>query len=375
MAIGTTLDLEVVHKLDELGWPTVESYWKSNTLYSGRGYDLSPKQPQHDATFMCNLPDFRPPPDGGGFAVDVSLLPRFDHKTAHKPRCEELYTPPLLIIPESPGGSRFSPKSLIVRKQSTVFRKSYYGFSTHGSEEGDLIIALLHLITHADLFSYHVLLTSSRMGAERRTFLKENLENFPFPPTSILSARQRRYALELSGQLEAGHKPWNTINDFIFDLYGLDSYDRQVVKDRPRVAAPFKEARERANSVPAKEDRNAFYGELQRLLAPSFDITDETVSIDEVEISKLDILSPWYFFTIASRSTSLRLTKTAHNNAFSRIIEQANKTGCSRVAIHGKGFLLVGIIGQYRYWTPSRARLFVIDILRHHLDAFPIRSN
>ena len=87
------------------------------------------------------------------------------------------------------------------------------------------------------------------MGAERRIFLKENIENFPFPADRP-SDGQRRRAEELSTQLEtASNKPWKAINDFIFDLYGLDDYDRQVVKDTLRVAAPFQEARDRANSA------------------------------------------------------------------------------------------------------------------------------
>ncbi len=373
LAVGTSLDVEVVRKLDELEWPSVKSYWESQGLYSGRGYDLSPEQVrQGDARFMIGLPDFIPPANGE-FSVDVSLMPnKFKLSKVHAPRRMELYTPPLIIVPESPGSSLITPKSWVIRKP-IVFRKSYYGFSAHGSGEADLIIPLLHLVTHSELFRYHVLMTSSRMGAERRTFLKENIENFPFPTIDVLPKRQRQRAVELSRLLEIEpSKPWEAINDFIFSLYGLDEYDRQVMKDTLEVAAPFKEARDRANSFPAKIKRNAFYAELQRLLAPSFDITHETVSIDEVEIATQDISSPWHFFTVSSPSTSATLTQAAQKRLVSQITKEANKTGCSRVVVHEKGLLLVGIIGQYRYWTLSRARLCALDILRRHLDVFPM---
>lgn len=376
LAVGTSLDVEVVRKLDELEWPSVKSYWESQGLYSGRGYDLSPEQVrQGDARFMMELPDFIPPANSE-FSVDVSLMPnKFKRSKVHAPRCMELYTPPLIIVPESPGSSLITPKSWVIR-EPIVFRKSYYGFSAHGSREADLIIALLHLVTHTELFRYHVLMTSSRMGAERRTFLKENIENFPFPTIDVLPKRQRQRAVELSSLLEtAPSKPWKAINDFIFNLYGLDEYDRQVVKDTLEVAAPFKEARDRANSFPAKIERNAFYAELQRLLAPSFDVTHETVSIDEVEIAGQDILSPWHFFAVSSPFTSASLTQAAQKRLLSQIIRDANRTGCSRAVVHEKGRLLVGIIGQYRYWTLSRARLCALDILRHHLDAFPIERS
>ena len=234
-------------------------------------------------------------------------------------------------------------------------------------------MALLHLLTHTELFRYHVLMTSSKMGAERRTFLKTSIENFPFPKIDVLSKRKRERALKLSGRLQtASRKSWKEINDFIFNLYGLDKYDRQVVKDTLEVAEPFKEARDRANAPPVKAERNAFYFELQSLLAPSFDITNETVSISEVEIARQDIISPWHFFAVYSPFTLASLTQTVQNRLISQITEEANKTGCSRVIVHEKGRLLVGIIGQYRYWTLSRARLCALDILRHHLDSFPM---
>ena len=374
LAVGTALDVEVVRKLDELEWPTVKSYWKPPGLYSGLGYNRSPKRDQSDASFMHKLPDFIPPANGA-FLVDVSLLPKFKNSKAHMPRRMELYTPPLLIVPESPGSSPFSPKSWIVR-EPTVFRKSYYGFSAHSCKEADWVIAVLHLLTHTDLFRYHVLMTSSRMGAERRTFLKENIENFPFPAIDVLSKRQRQIAVKLSSQLEtASSKPWKKINDFIFDLYGLDEYDRQVVKDTLEVAEPFKEAKDRANAPPLETERKAFYVELQRLIAPSFNITHETVSVDEVEIARQDIPSPWHFFAVSSTVTSASLTQSTQKSLISQITEAANKTGCSRVVVHEKGRLLVGITGQYRYWTLSRARLCALDILRHHLDAFPMRKS
>lgn len=371
LAVGTSLDVEVVRRLDELKCPTVKSHWEQQKLYSGLGYNRSPKQPQSNDTFLHELPDFIPP-ENSGFSVDVSLLLEFGPYTAHRPRDPELYAPPLLIVPESPGCSPFSPKSWIVR-EPTVFSSSYYGFSAHGSKEADCVIALLHLLTHTELFRYHVLMTSSKMGAERRAFLKTNIENFPFPTINKLSKQHLKHAVELSRQLETAFtKPWKAINDFIFDLYSLDEYDRQVVKDTLEVAAPFKESWDRANACPVRAERKAFYVELQRLLAPSFAVTDETVSIEEVEIEGQDVFSPWYFFTISSTTTPLSLTPAVQRKLIAQITKEADKTGCSRVVVHEKRYLLVGIIAQYRYWTLSRARLCALNILRNHLDAFPM---
>lgn len=371
LAIGTVLDAEVVAKLDDLGWPNIKSFWEKHGLYSGLGYNRSPRLEQKDASFMYGLPDFIPS-QKGKFEVVVSLLKKFDDCSAHMPRCIELYTPPLLIIPESPGSSQISPKSWVVN-QTVVFRKSYYGFSTHGSRNADLIIALLHLITHSELFRYHVLMTSSRMGAERRTFLKENIENFPFPEIESLSKQQRQDSINFSCQLvNDKDKPWGAINNFIFELYGLDKFDRQVIKDTLAVAAPYKKSREKANAPPTEIERNNFYKALSSFLKPSFAITNERVSIEEAKIVKHNIRSPWHFFAISTGYDSKSSSQVVGREYIARIVEEANRTGCSRVIIHEQGILLVGVIGQYRYWTLTRARLCALDILRHHLDVFPV---
>jgi hypothetical protein len=219
-------------------------------------------------------------------------------------------------------------------------------------------------------------MTSSKMAAERRAFLKSDLESFPFPVISQLSKTQLNQVIILSEQLEtATIKPWEEINEFIFDLYGMDKDDCQIIKGTLEIAAPYKTERDRANNSPAKKERDAFYAELQQLLSPYFTITDEEVFIDEVNITNQDDVSSWYFFAISSKLNSTAMPPALHNVFISQIAEEANKTGCSRVIVHEDGSLLVGIIGQYRYWTLSRARLCALNIIRNHLDVFPLGNN
>lgn len=127
LAVGTSLDVAVIRKLDDLKWPTVKSYWGSHGLYSGLGYNRSQELEQHDASFMLGLPDFVKPKNEE-FQVNASLLPKFKDSTAHMPRCIELYTPPLLIVPQSPGASSESAQAYLLH-EVTVFSQSYYGFS------------------------------------------------------------------------------------------------------------------------------------------------------------------------------------------------------------------------------------------------------
>lgn len=371
LSMGTLLDEEVRCKLNEINWKKIKSYWKKP--FSGVGYILSSDAPQNPAPYMLDEPDFAPPANSA-FSIDLASLSKFKFSEAHRPREPELYNPPMLIVPESPGQSPFSPKSWIARNK-ILFNSSYYGFSAHGNKWGTEGLSFLHLITHSDLFKYHVYMTSSKMAAERRAFLKSDLENFPFPVIDQLPSTQRRQAISLSEQLESADvKPWKEINEFIFDLYGMDKYDRQVIKDTLEVAAPYKTERERANVAPSKVDRDAFYTELQQSLTPYFTVTNEEVAIDELSITKPDRTPSWYFFTITSKTNSSDIATISHNAFISQIVAEANKTGCSRVNVHEEGSLLVGIIGQYRYWTLSRARLCALNIIRHHLDVFPLRG-
>lgn len=371
LAIGTILDSEVITKLNDLGWQSVRSFWEKHGLYSGLGYNRSPKLKQKDAIFMYGLPDFDAP-HKGMFLVTPALFKKFEQHTAHRPRCIELYSPPLLVVPESPGSSNLTAKSWPVR-DTVVFRKSFYGFSANGYDHGEVAITLLHLITNSELFHYHVLMTSSRMGAERRTFLKENIDNLPFPEIEQLSKQYKQDSISLSYRLENDiSKPWDAINDYIYDLYELDKYDRQVIRDTLAVSTPYKRSRERANATPTGIERHNFYEALLRFLEPSFAVANERISIEEAAITKRKSHHPWYFFSISTGATSKISSQVIGREYIGKIVEEANKTGCSRVIIHEEGILFVGIIGQYRYWTLTRARLCALDILRNHLDAFPV---
>lgn len=370
LAMGTSLDVEVLQKFRALKINTVKSYWEKHGLYSGVGYIEAPELYQYDAKFMYGLPIFILPAKGE-FTVDTSNLPKFKRPTAHMPRCIQLYSPPLLIVPQSPRASNEKAKSFL-SAEAIVFNQSFYGFSANGLADA-VPVSLLHLITHSELFRYYLLMTSSRMGAERRTMAKIDLEEFPFPEIELIEKYQRQRARELSKQLEtAPIKPWQEINDFIFDLYGLDNYDRQVVKDTLEIAPPYKEARERANNPPTRKERITFYAELQRLLNPSFTVTNETVTVNEVAAERSDFLAPWYFFVISSFESAPALSPATRNRLIAQIAQTATETGCSRVIVQEDTMLLVGVIGQYRYWTLSRARLCALDILRNHLDVFPI---
>jgi len=386
LAIGTSLDFEVMQKIDSLNYLSVSHYWQKHNkcLFSGAGYIRAASQnPQRPAHFLRNLPEFHKRDialdSANPFRMDIEsfdkLMPNMTEgkPTLLWPRNENLYKPPLLIIPESPGNSEFTPKSWISH-ETVAFNSSHYGFSATGSKNDICTIALLHLISHSRIFRYFTLLSSSKMGVERRTIQKADIERFPFPCVDALSTQAKNQIKQLSKQLEnAQSKPFDQINACIYSIYKLNKYDRRVIEDTLAVSLPYAEERARANKPPKQRERKSFYSELKRMLAPSFEITGEAVQIMEITTANENPESPWFFFDIAL-DPSQPVDTTQTRQFIAQIIKQSNEHGCSRAIVHGQTSLIVGIFGQYRYWTPTRARLCALEILRNHLDVFPVEN-
>src|ERR1700730_99828 len=107
------------------------------------------------------------------------------------PRAEEIYQAPLLLIPQTPRENRSTPKAFLSRKQSFCYNQSIYGCTGGRHPDPETHLSLLHLIAHSQLFRYWRLVTSSRIGASWRTFIKEDLDAFPFPDVAEITEAQR----------------------------------------------------------------------------------------------------------------------------------------------------------------------------------------
>ena len=377
LAIGTSLDAHVMDGLTSLGWKKLGEFWYGPALYSGRGYDLSPNLSPRPADHLFALLDFETPE--AGFRVDYPRLRKWKQKyrraTAHFPRSPRLYEPPLLIIPQAPGEKPFQPKSFRSCGRAVCFSQSYYGFSAArhpDAEVAEVLVSLLHLITHSVLFQYYCLMVSSHLGAERRTFIKVDLESFPFPDPDMLTRAQKRRILTLSERLETqATKPWEQINKFIFELYGLDEDDARVVRDTVTVGLPYQSSRRPAEQPASHSQADAFRTYLEEMLQPSFAIVHQRVRVELLPAVRGEWDPAWRFLSIALDGGEFQVT-----DAFVRsLMEEANKAAASRVVMRvPDGGLLLGVLNQRRFWTQSRARLCGVYSLRQHLDAFPIES-
>jgi type I restriction-modification system DNA methylase subunit len=371
LSVGTALDVEVWEKVAERGLVTLGDLWSRFNLPSSEGYNISKGLPQVSAEHLLDLPDFEPPENG--FAIDFKELHRWedkhDRKTANRPRGGDLYQAPLVIVPQTPGETRERPKAYLSQNRAIAFSKSYYGYSTAEHREAESLASFLYLISHSELWQHYYLTHSSRIGASYRTILKEELDAFPFVDVAALTAAQKQQVRVLANELiSSTAKPWNEIDQLVFDLYGLSAHDIGVVRDTIRFGLPYRSARDPAARPPEKFECDLFCRYLEDMLQPFTQSAFGKIRVQPVNTLSDTWNTPWRFITLTPGGIPFDPSSTL----LSEVMQRANRTAASRVimVLPQQQGLLVGLLNQLRFWSQSRARLCGLHIVRQYLGAF-----
>jgi hypothetical protein len=352
---GTHLDLDVLAKLRSSAPTTLDDYWDSARLKSGTGFQVGgTARQQQDASKLARFRELTKK-ELTGYVVDVSTLPRFSHKTLLYPRDINIYREPLVLISKAPNPTRAVPRGVLVFKD-VAYNESFYGYSCAGHPNANLLARYLFLLVNSDLAIYFALLTSGAFGTERDTIYKEDLERFPMRPLESLTERERVAIQTLSEQIINGAPAgtWADVNAWAASLYGLTKWDQEVIRDTLLVATPFAEARNRAQMPPSNRDITIFLNRLERDLAPFAET--------ELDVQRMAVVGrePWIWFAL----TAERSETTTVGFDLRSIQRTADDLGATQIFIPVAGrALLVGVLGQLRYWTPTRARLLAMDLL------------
>lgn len=377
LSLGTWLDVEVMERLTDSSFDTLGDYWRSwdeSGNRTGQGYNRSPDLPQRFVDFLADLPVFEKP--GDGFSGDFAALSKYGtlfgtdsegRSSAHKPRREELYQPPLVIIPKAPGEDPYSPKGYL-SDQPLAFSQSYYGYSCAAHPEGQTLASLIYLLAHSTLFRYFALMVSVSQGADHMIFTKRDFDAQPFPDLEALPAAAKSTIRDLARRLqENAEKPWREIDEFLFNLYGLDADAVQVAEDTLFSAASYRKAGRVALERTKPHTRADFVATLHELLEPYFDVCGEHAAVREPESQPDAWREPWFFVSVSRRAVTVNVNAALMRKA----MEAANQRGCSRIIIRApkNGGLLLGLLNQRRWWTITRARLCAQHIIREHLGA------
>ena len=368
LAIGTSLDIDVVRKLSGAGGRSLLDYWETDLgLKSGDGYSIKPTGPQRDASHLHGLPNLtsEAPFD---FKVEPDQLEKFQLPTASRPRKRDLYRAPLVLAKESPGAKRENGWALL-SNVDVAFSESFHGYSGADHSEGNLLVRYLHLFIHSLLWMHYALLTSPKLGAERRKVYKTDLDDFPFVPLGDLSSVQRREINLLSKRLERADKTvFPEIDKFFGSIYGLDKFDLEVIQDTFDVCMPYKESRDRACQSPSNSERRTFCKRLESVLSPFFQVLGKQPEVTLSEPNgETDFSNPFSILKIGVRG---QMASTSIDNVERKVQQLATETGATQIIQETERGLAIGILNQYRYWTPSRARLLSAEILRSHTAVF-----
>lgn len=376
LAVGTALDLEVVRKIRAAGSKSFENYWtKELRLVCKNGYQVRPKRKvRQDSREMKTLKDLTAEA-GFRFLVDLSKLDVFGHNTLgwsridyreEAPDALRAYRGPLTLIRVSPGDDR-SQGIALLSAGDVAFSESYYGYSAKGHPEAELLTKYVQLWVHCELLMFYALLTSAEIGIERPKFQKRDFDDFPFVSWEKLSAEDKQLVGELSSRLlKEDRTVFPEIDAFFGKLYGLSASDVEVIKDTLEVREPNDELGKRASQWSEKNERTLYFRRLESYLRPLFKVLGKQPEISVWKPSE-DKTSPFVIFTLTSKGTEAPEPSELFQT---QIIPLANQTGATQIIEEIEGGLVIAILNQYRYWTPSRARLLGADILRDHMTTF-----
>jgi len=369
LAIGTSLDVEVIRKIKATKAKPLIEYWEGELgLVSSNGYQVKASQKQSDASFMKGLPNlcstklFR-------FCVDTTVLEPFSRSTLFRTRTPQNYLAPLVLTRESPRFERASGCGLI-SWADVAYNERFDGYSAYGHARGKLLAQYLHLFVHSQLWLHYALMTSPLFGTERRSIYKTVLDECPFLPLAELTEGQLKDIVVLSDQLlEGDTSVFDQIDKFFATLFSLSQQDQQTVADSLLSSLPFNTNRVQACSAAPDQMVKVFASRIGVILRPFVRKHGKEVQVTEWQPSPSLATndSPFKVLLVGSTGTSVDMPDEFYRT---QILPLANEIGASRFLFELPNGLAVAILNQQRYWTLSRARLCAAEIINRHMTVF-----
>jgi type I restriction-modification system DNA methylase subunit len=373
---GNVLDADVMCRIGEIKTIPVSSYLlKLGLINHSEGYQLTwePKNNKKGGD-KTPVPEFYGKPFLTAHnaptyhVVSESIGDKFTFPHLHRPRSAAIYKGPLLMLRSTMRPDR-NHGCGIYSAQEILFNESFYGYSGHGHPFGEDVIRYLYVLSYSQLLYYTVLMTSAKFGFEREVIYKEDFDQFPLVPLKNLSEKQIEEMRQLSREIMDGDRPWAKVDAWVAGIYKLSASDQRVIADTLEVAMPFTSSITRSQEKPTKAEITVFSTTLENLLKPFFEITGEDIMV----VPRTHDTHTWIFLDLLTKKIS---AQDRDGEDFTEMLKElANNEGASLIKAKIKdGHLLLGILAQYRYCTPSRCRLLSMNILRNSKDYFPVAA-
>lgn len=366
---GTTFDEPIVERL-VADFPTVATYLLDLGCRLRNGYILPrPEQARrHNLRGLPNLTsdaerqgsgDEGPPQ---GFRIRTQLLRPLEIPRLHTPLKREDCAAPLLLIKKSPPEDPALPR-VAISERDLAFSQSWHGASFAGVDNGAARARWLQLLLQSNVFLHFALLTDGWFGVERDHYSLETLKAFPIVPFERLTAGQDRIARKLSDELWGDG--WSKglegrIDDLAFDAYGLDDVERACVQDTLATSLPYARTRHRALAHASSKDTSQFVDILEKELTHVLEASDRRT---HVRLRSDVTEGPWSVLQVDRFATQEGQSSTPPI-PWKSIFEEAESAGATLITVRIDTITtLVAILRNYRYWTPTRARILALTLL------------
>lgn len=364
---GTDIDAQVLATVKRSKGIPLGRYWRDELkLQTGEGFqtvledkdgNLRGPEELSDASHLFEVPmlDKSTP---AGHRIDYASLPLFKHKKIMFPRREAIYLAPVLIVPEALDPNRTRGGAL-VSERKIAYSESFYGWSAaERASQAVELVRYLHVLTYSSLFYHFALMTSSKFGVERDTLLKEDVDAFPVIPFDELAPSDVKKATALSLKIEGGSADFDVVDRWVAGLYGIDAAGMDAMRDAMAVAMPYPASQRRGQMTVTPDEVAVFSAQLQESLSDLFAFIGFPITTHVAQVGRA-----WSFLEIAANG---KKHKHEHIEWMQSV---ADADGASVIYVPAEdGRLVVGMLSQYRYWTPSRARLLARDIIEAHSD-------
>lgn len=367
---GTELDLAIIRKLEARlrDRPTqiarLGDYWGELGLASGDGYKVGNKKNEPKKLRESKGVKLTPK-DQPQYFYDASELQDFDIPKLEAERDLRIYQSPIVYFPEAPGEHRLMKRARLAKgSRPIIFCESFIGYSASGVEDADLLSQYLLVLGNSALWMYYMLLTSSKLGVERRAIYKHDIDAFPVHRLSKLTANKPAIAetiFALTNKLKIDERQGlDDIDQFVFDLYSISQSERRTVHDTLQYSIPYSKSQKAARAAPSASELTLFGSELQRVLNERLSVIGQKAQV-RIEPPDGTGIKSWGFLNVR-----LDGEKTVEDSGQSveSITQLADAGAASHIYIKtSPRSLRLGILSQARYWSPSRARLRASDIL------------
>lgn len=332
----------------------LSSYWERYKLKNRDGVQNPSAKTFKNATHLHGLP-YLAKHTTNEHAINTRWLPKFELPSLYSNYEREVFSAPLLLFRESPKKYR-GQRGAIVSYDDLVYRETFFGYSCAGHPRPELLAKYLQLVSLSEVFTYWMLMTSSKYGIERDAILKEDVDAFPIIPFESLSNAQVEEISRLSEELYIGSMNWLDLDKFVGKLYGLSRADQSVIKDTLVISLPYSQNKDYAEALP-KEELTDFIMECTRILTPFADRAGQRL---EIKLIDHDVQC-WRFLCIELLSQK---SVTPPDIYVELATDIANHFWASQIRFHAAaGKIIIGQVAQNRYWTKTRARLLALDLL------------